>query len=132
MRRDERGPLHGLDRTIETRNCSRSPSIILLSRSSPSAIHQNKLEGKVAIITGGASGVGESTGRLFIRHDAKVIIADIQDTLGLALCEELGSDQDNLSYVHCDVTQEPDVQNVVDTAISRYRKLDIMFNNAGI
>ncbi|XP_068661024.1 borneol dehydrogenase, mitochondrial-like [Aristolochia californica] len=89
-----------------------------------------RLEGKVAIITGGASGIGESSARLFCRHGAKVIIADIQDDLGRFLCEELGPS--STSFVHCDVTQEADIQKVVDTAVSMHGKLDIMFNNAGI
>ncbi|KAM7512690.1 hypothetical protein LguiB_011565 [Lonicera macranthoides] len=87
-----------------------------------------RLEGKVAIVTGGASGFGESTVRLFIRHGAKVIIADVQDDLGQSICK----DQKNVTYVHCDVTSDSDVKNVVDIAISKYGVLDIMFNNAGI
>ncbi|KAA8518491.1 hypothetical protein F0562_015965 [Nyssa sinensis] len=98
--------------------------------SSPAPITK-RLEGKVAIITGGASGIGESTVRLFVKHGAKVVIADVQDELGLALCEDLGSKQ-NVTYVHCDVTSDYDVKNVVDVAMSKYGKLDIMFNNAGI
>ncbi|KAA8518521.1 hypothetical protein F0562_015995 [Nyssa sinensis] len=98
--------------------------------SSPAPITK-RLEGKVAIITGGASGIGESTVRLFVKHGAKVVIADVQDELGLALCEDLRSKQ-NVTYVHCDVTSDYDVKNVVDVAMSKYGKLDIMFNNAGI
>ncbi|XP_058003857.1 short chain aldehyde dehydrogenase 1-like [Hevea brasiliensis] len=90
-----------------------------------------RLEGKVALITGGASGIGESTARLFVQHGAKVLIADVQDELGHALCQEF-SYQETFSYVHCDVTNESDVKNAVDTAVSKYGKLDIMFNNAGI
>ncbi|KAJ7971589.1 secoisolariciresinol dehydrogenase-like [Quillaja saponaria] len=90
-----------------------------------------RLDGKVAIITGGASGIGECTARLFIKHGAKVLIADIQDELGHFVCTELGS-RENISYVHCDVTCESDVQNVVELAVSKFGKLDIMFNNAGI
>ncbi|XP_059646612.1 short chain aldehyde dehydrogenase 1-like [Cornus florida] len=90
-----------------------------------------RLEDKVVIITGGASGFGESTVRLFVRHGAKVVIADVQDSLGQALCEELGS-KHSVTYVHCDVTSDSDVKNVVDTTMSKYGKLDIMFNNAGI
>lgn len=90
-----------------------------------------RLEGKVAIITGGASGIGASTARLFVRHAAKVLVADVQDDHGLSLCKELGPEE-TVSYIHCDVTQEADVENAVDTAISRYGKLDIMYNNAGI
>ncbi|TYG84404.1 hypothetical protein ES288_D01G247600v1 [Gossypium darwinii] len=90
-----------------------------------------RLEGKVALITGGARGIGESTARLFLKHGAKVLIADIQDELGQSLCKELGT-PDIISYIHCDVTCETDVQNAVDLAVFRYDKLDIMFNNAGI
>ncbi|XVF76134.1 hypothetical protein PTKIN_Ptkin13bG0241600 [Pterospermum kingtungense] len=90
-----------------------------------------RLEGKVALITGGASGIGESTTRVFVKHGAKVLMADIQDELGHSLCQELGSPE-TISYIHCDVTCESDVQNAVDLAVSKYGKLDIMFNNAGI
>ncbi|XP_057972188.1 short chain aldehyde dehydrogenase 1-like [Malania oleifera] len=90
-----------------------------------------RLEGKVALITGGASGIGKSTVRLFARHGAKVVIADIQDNLGHSLCESTDSNG-NISYVHCNVTSDSDIQNAVDMAISKYGKLDIMFNNAGI
>ncbi|KAL4591828.1 hypothetical protein LXL04_004801 [Taraxacum kok-saghyz] len=93
----------------------------------------NRLEGKVAIVTGGASGIGESTVRLFVKYGAKVVIADVQDDLGLSLCNDLASKSgENVIYVHCDVTQESDVENAVDTAVSKFGKLDIMFNNAGI
>ena len=89
-----------------------------------------RLEGKVAIITGGASGIGAATAKLFVQHGAKVIVADIQDELGQSLCKNLGTK--NILYVHCDVTIESDIKNVVDTAVSNYGKLDIMYNNAGI
>ncbi|CAI9760870.1 unnamed protein product [Fraxinus pennsylvanica] len=91
----------------------------------------NRLEGKVAVITGGASGIGETSARLFVKHGAKVVIADLQDKLGQAVCESIGSPE-VISYVHCDVTNDTDVQNAVDTAVSKYGKLDIMFGNAGI
>ncbi|EEF32230.1 short chain alcohol dehydrogenase, putative [Ricinus communis] len=71
-----------------------------------------RLEGKVALITGAASGIGESTARLFARQGARVVIADIQDELGYSICNEIGSD-----YVHCDVTSEIDVQNAIETTI---------------
>lgn len=99
-----------------------------------------RLEGKVAIITGGASGIGAATAKLFVENGAKVIVADIQDKRGISLCKELAGvyDDDDLdydsvvSYVHCDVTSDSDVKNAVDTAVSKYGKLDIMYNNAGI
>ncbi|XP_068639156.1 tropinone reductase-like 1, partial [Aristolochia californica] len=88
-----------------------------------------RLQGKVVIITGGASGIGESVARLFWSHGAKVIIADIQDVRGKAICEQL---DDNIMYVHCDVSNEDDVRNVVDFAVEKFGKLDVMYNNAGI
>ncbi|CAJ1884147.1 unnamed protein product [Sphenostylis stenocarpa] len=98
--------------------------------SSSDAPVSKRLEGKVALITGGASGIGEATARLFLRHGAKVIIADIQDNLGHSLCQNLNPH--NISYVHCDVTNDDDVQSAVNTAVSRHGKLDILFSNAGI
>ncbi|XP_012435076.1 short chain aldehyde dehydrogenase 1 [Gossypium raimondii] len=90
-----------------------------------------RLEGKVALITGGASGIGESTARLFVQHGAKVVIADIHDDLGSSICEQLGG-HGIISYVHCDVTCDSDVRNAVHLAVSKYGKLDIMLNNAGV
>ncbi|KAF5470766.1 hypothetical protein F2P56_011257 [Juglans regia] len=89
-----------------------------------------RLAGKVALITGGASGIGESTARLFAKHGAKVIIADIQDEIGFSVSQDK-SINGAISYVHCDVTSESDVENAVNTAVSKHGKLDIMFNNAG-
>ncbi|KAG6678623.1 hypothetical protein I3842_14G090100 [Carya illinoinensis] len=89
-----------------------------------------RLAGKVALITGGASGIGESSARLFAQHGAKVIIADVQDEIGLSVCDDKSTDG-AISYVRCDVTNESDIKNAVDIAISKHGKLDIMFNNAG-
>ncbi|PRQ32508.1 putative (+)-borneol dehydrogenase [Rosa chinensis] len=87
------------------------------------------LEGKVAVITGGASGIGLSTARLFSRHGAKVVIADVQDDLGQSVCRYLNPS--STTFIHCNVTNEKDVENAVNTATAKYGKLDIMFNNAG-
>lgn len=89
-----------------------------------------RLQGKVALITGGASGIGECTAKVFSHHGAKVVIADIQDELGHSVVEALGPS--NSTYVRCDVTEEAQIKNAVDKAISTYGKLDIMLNNAGI
>ncbi|KAI3838414.1 hypothetical protein MKX03_013178 [Papaver bracteatum] len=92
----------------------------------------NRLHDKVAIITGGASGIGESTARLFVRYGAKVVIADIQDDLGQSICKDVDPKGQAMSYIHCDVTKEADLENLVDSAIEKHGKLDIMYNNAGV
>lgn len=91
-------------------------------------LEAKRLQGKVALITGGARGIGACIARHFTRHGAKVIIVDIRDELGQAVCNEIGSQ--HASYIHCDVTKESDVENAVKTAISKHQKLDIMINNA--
>ncbi|XP_058088666.1 secoisolariciresinol dehydrogenase-like [Magnolia sinica] len=87
-----------------------------------------RLEGKVALITGGAAGIGKSTARLFTKHRAKVVIADIQDNVGQSVCNDIGADA---SFVHCDVAIEENIRDAVDSTVSKFGKLDIMFNNAG-
>ncbi|XP_027124484.1 (+)-cis,trans-nepetalactol synthase NEPS2-like [Coffea arabica] len=95
------------------------------------SLHLKKLEGKVAIITGGASGIGEATARLFSTHGALlVVIADIQDEKGQKVAESIGSN--NCSYVHCDVSDENQVQGMVEWTLKTHGRLDIMFANAGI
>ncbi|XP_060174522.1 short-chain dehydrogenase reductase 2a [Lycium barbarum] len=89
-----------------------------------------RLEGKVAIVTGGARGIGEATVRLFARHGAKVVIADVEDILGNTLANMLSPS--SVTYVHCDVTSEEDIKNLIDSTISKYGHLDILFNNAGV
>ncbi|KAK9921399.1 hypothetical protein M0R45_029910 [Rubus argutus] len=89
-----------------------------------------RLEGKVALITGGASGIGECTAKTFVNHGAKVIIADVQDDLAHSVVESIGPA--NCTFIHCDVTDEDQIKNAVEKAIATYGKLDIMFNNAGI
>ncbi|KAK3447011.1 hypothetical protein EUGRSUZ_A02619 [Eucalyptus grandis] len=90
----------------------------------------HRLEGKVALITGGASGIGEITARVFAHHGAKVVIADVNDSLGHSVCDSLG--RDTASFVHCNVTDESQTKAAVAEAVSTFGKLDIMFNNAGI
>lgn len=89
-----------------------------------------RLAGKVAIITGGASGIGATTVQLFHENGAKVVIADIQDNLGRDIVNKLGGK--NVFYFHCDVRNEDEISKLVDTTVAKYGKLDVMFNNAGI
>ncbi|KAE8711209.1 Short-chain dehydrogenase reductase 2a [Hibiscus syriacus] len=88
-----------------------------------------RLEEKVAIITGGARGIGEATVQLFVKHGAKVVIADIADAAGIALANSLAP---SAVYVHCDVSSEEDIEMLINRTISLYGKLDILFNNAGV
>ncbi|XWS56041.1 hypothetical protein CRYUN_Cryun09bG0052500 [Craigia yunnanensis] len=89
-----------------------------------------RLEGKVALITGGARGIGKCAARVLAHHGAKIVIADIQDELGHSVCEAIGPS--NCSYVRCNVTDENQIKNAADKAVATHGKLDIMFNNAGI
>ena len=89
----------------------------------------NRLEGKVAVITGAASGIGATTARLFVKEGAKVVLGDIQEPLGQALKDELG---DAAYFQRCDVTVEDDVAALVNASVEQFGRLDIMFNNAGI
>ncbi|KAI3437495.1 uncharacterized protein J3R85_005258 [Psidium guajava] len=91
----------------------------------------HRLEGRVAIVTGGARGIGEAAVRLFARHGAKVVIADIEDILGEALAGSLFPSY-CVTYVHCDVSSEPDVEHMISSTVSRHGHLDILFNNAGV
>lgn len=86
-----------------------------------------RLEGKVAMVTGGARGIGEAMLPLFVRRGAKVIIADIDDANGLPLANHLYL---STIYAHCDVTAEGDIEKSIGLAVSRYGKLDILVNNA--
>ena len=88
-----------------------------------------RLENKVAVITGGASGIGEGTARRFIAEGAKCVIADIQNDLAEELADELG---ENAAAFCVDVAEETQVEEAVKFAVSEFGSLDIMFNNAGI
>ncbi|XP_008234979.1 PREDICTED: secoisolariciresinol dehydrogenase isoform X1 [Prunus mume] len=88
-----------------------------------------RLEGKVALITGAASGIGKATASKFITNGAKVVIADIQQQLGQVTANELGP---NATFIACDVSKESDISNAVDFTISKHSQLDIMYANAGV
>ncbi|ESQ37573.1 hypothetical protein EUTSA_v10003119mg [Eutrema salsugineum] len=88
---------------------------------------KKKLNEKVAIITGGARGIGAATARLFAENGAYVIVADILEKEGVHVADSIGG-----CYVHCDVSNEADVAAVVELAMRRRGRLDVMFNNAGM
>lgn len=87
-----------------------------------------KLEGKVAVITGGASGIGAATAKLFSEHGAKLVLVDLQEDLGTTFAKELPE----AIFVKADVTSEEEVAAVFTKAKEVYGKVDVVFNNAGI
>ena len=88
-----------------------------------------RLDGKVAVITGGASGMGEASARLFVAEGARVAIGDVQGELAEAVAKSLG---DRAIALAVDVSRSADVKRLVDAAVARFGRLDVMFNNAGI
>lgn len=88
-----------------------------------------RLDGKVAIVTGGARGQGESEVRRFVAEGAQVVFGDVLDDLGEAVADELGADA---HYLHHDVADEARWRDVVAEAERRYGKVDVLVNNAGI
>lgn len=88
-----------------------------------------RLKGKVALITGAASGIGAAAVERFLAEGCSVCLCDIQDEAGKALAERLG---DRAIYVHCNVTREDSVAAAVDAAVEHFGQLDILFNSAGI
>ena len=91
-----------------------------------------RLEGKVALISGGARGQGAFEAKLFASEGASVVIGDILDDLGRQVEAEIAESGGNATYVHVDVTSESQWNDAVNTAVERYGKLDILVNNAGI
>ncbi len=89
----------------------------------------DELSGKVAVITGGASGIGRASVELFVAEGAKVVIADMDESAGQALAESLGG---NAVFIRTDVSDRAQVQAAVDLAVSKFGGLHIMFNNAGM
>lgn len=91
-----------------------------------------RLENKVAIVTGGTFGIGESTVRLFAKEGAKVVIAARNIEKGTKLVNEIKEDGGEALFVRTDVSKEEDVENLVKHTVDTYGKLDVMFANAGI
>jgi NAD(P)-dependent dehydrogenase (short-subunit alcohol dehydrogenase family) len=89
----------------------------------------NRMEGKVACITGAASGIGRASAEIFLRHGAHVVIADIDEARGAALMREWSG---RAHFVRVDVRREDEIANAIGTALSEFGRLDCMFNNAGM
>ena len=88
-----------------------------------------RLDGKVALVTGGASGIGAETSRLFAREGAKVAITDLNDDGGRAVAAEIG---DAAFYARLDTRNEAEWQTVVEQSVDTYGRLDILVNAAGV
>ena len=87
-----------------------------------------RMDGKVAVITGGASGIGAATARLFVEQGARVLIADLQEGVAADLAKELGSSARSMG---CNVVSEVDVASAIRRAVQEWGRLDVLFNNAG-
>jgi len=91
-----------------------------------------RLDGKVAIITGGAMGIGEADGRLFAKEGAKVVIADIREAEGKKVVKDIRENGGEAIFAELDVSKESDWTDGIDKVINKYGKLNILVNNAGI
>ncbi|MBG0826695.1 SDR family NAD(P)-dependent oxidoreductase [Planomonospora sp. ID67723] len=91
------------------------------------AVRGDRLEGKVALVTGGGNGIGAAVARRLAQGGAKVVVADVDDAAGKGVADEVGG-----LFTHCDVTRLEDNEAAVATAVERYGRLDLAFLNAGI
>ena len=89
-----------------------------------------RLDGKVALVTGGARGMGKAHVRHFVAEGARVVLGDVRDEQGAAVAAALGPDA--CRFVHHDVTSESDWVTAVDTTVAAFGRLDVLVNNAGI
>ena len=91
-----------------------------------------RLDGKVALISGGSRGMGAFEAELFVQEGAKVVICDVRDDEGDALAKKIVDSGGEAAFVHLDVTSESDWAAAVREAVERYGKLDVLVNNAGV
>jgi NAD(P)-dependent dehydrogenase (short-subunit alcohol dehydrogenase family) len=92
----------------------------------------DRVKGKVAIITGGASGIGKATASLLAKEGAKVVVADINEVNGKKVAEEIKHEGGKAIFVKHDVTSERDWSEVIEKTLAEFGKLDILVNNAGV
>lgn len=92
----------------------------------------NRLNGKVALVTGSALGIGQAVAQVFAREGARVIVTDVLEGEGRALTDALAADGSEAEFRHLDVTDEREVKAVIDGVVERWGRLDVLVNNAGI
>src|SRR5688572_14742674 len=93
---------------------------------------EQDLTGKIALVTGGASGIGEATALLYGAHGARVVVSDIHDEAGAKVVNQIIKNGGEAVFIHADVSQAADCQQLVNQTITAFERLDISFNNAGI
>jgi NAD(P)-dependent dehydrogenase (short-subunit alcohol dehydrogenase family) len=91
-----------------------------------------RLKSKVALITGGASGMGMVASKLFAGEGAKVVLTDLADEAGAKVAAEIAGEGGEALYVHADVSKESDARAMVEAAVERFGSLDVLYNNAGV
>jgi NAD(P)-dependent dehydrogenase (short-subunit alcohol dehydrogenase family) len=91
-----------------------------------------RLDGKVALITGGASGMGMVASTLFAAEGARVVLTDVADDAGETVAKEIVDAGGEAAYVHADVSREADARSMVDAAVERFGSLHVLYNNAGV
>ncbi len=87
-----------------------------------------RLNGKVAIITGATSGIGEATAEVFVREGAKVVVSGRSEERGRQIAGRLG---EHAVFVRCDVTEEEQIKMLIDSTVNQFGRVDTLFNNAG-
>jgi NAD(P)-dependent dehydrogenase (short-subunit alcohol dehydrogenase family) len=91
-----------------------------------------RLLGKVALVTGGASGIGEATARIFAHEGAKVVVSDVQAERGESVAADIRKGGGEAVFVRADVASDADCRNMVRLAVERFGRLQILMNNAGV
>ena len=92
----------------------------------------DRLQGKVAVISGGASGIGAATARLFVDEGARVVVADLQEPLDPELADLIGASPERIRFIRCDVSIEDDVVGAINAAAATFGKLDTIVACAGV
>ena len=91
-----------------------------------------RVSGKVALVTGGASGIGRATSELLAEEGATVVLTDLQDNLGEEVADNIKEKKGQATYHHHDVTDEAAWENIIGRVLGEHGQVDILFNNAGI